>query len=65
MSNLTLNQAENLYLTVCCGCLRVKRNGFWEEIDIREKNNLTHGICPSCTEKLYPELSIEGSSSDA
>lgn len=48
-------------LTVCSSCKKIRNDeGNWERIDeyIRNHTNaqFSHGICPSCCEKLYPEL---------
>jgi hypothetical protein len=49
-------------LPICASCKRIRNDqGYWEQIEayIREHSEaeFTHGICPACVEKLYPELS--------
>lgn len=41
-------------LPVCAGCTRVRIHGEWQAIPIPEDADLTHGICESCLEALYP-----------
>jgi hypothetical protein len=51
--------ATGSVLPVCMECKRVRRDGTWERmehylhatIDLK----LSHGICPSCMRKVYPE----------
>jgi DNA-binding NtrC family response regulator len=48
-------------LPVCVNCKRVRDDqGYWEQIDlyIREHTDaeVSHSICPPCTQALYPEL---------
>ena len=49
-------------LPVCVNCKSVRDDtGYWEQIDLYIRNNtdaqVSHGICPECTKKIYPELS--------
>jgi len=45
-------------ITACCNCHKVLNEaGVWIEADIDPATpNISHGICPECTRKLYPEL---------
>jgi PAS domain S-box-containing protein len=48
-------------LPICSSCKKIKDdNGYWNQIEvyIREHSeaDFTHGICPECARKLYPEL---------
>jgi len=48
-------------LPVCASCKKIRLDpAFWEDIkkivQERAKDELTHGICPDCLEKYYPEL---------
>lgn len=48
-------------ISICCGCGSTrKENGSWNrEKDFRRvhpSNRLSHGICPECLERLYPEM---------
>ena len=54
-------------LPVCASCKKIRIDPeFWEGIQkiIQEKSKreFTHGICPDCIEKYYPELHKEGKS---
>jgi len=47
-------------LPICASCKRVRNDkGYWEEIEIyirdRSEADFSHGICPDCAKKLYPE----------
>jgi preprotein translocase subunit YajC len=48
-------------LPICASCKRIRNDkGYWEQIEIYIRDHseaeFTHGICPECREKLYPEL---------
>ena len=48
-------------LPICSSCKKIRDDqGYWNQIEqyIREHSEVefTHGICPECMEKLYPEL---------
>jgi hypothetical protein len=54
-------------LPVCASCKKIRIDPeFWEGIQKiiqeRSKSEFTHGICPDCIEKYYPELHREGKS---
>jgi len=54
---------EGLF-SVCASCKRIKdEKGNWQQIEtyIRERSEaeFSHGICPECAEKLYPEFMIK------
>jgi len=47
-------------LPICAACKRIRReHGDWQPLEtyIREQSDakFTHGICPDCAERLYPE----------
>jgi hypothetical protein len=47
-------------LPICASCKKIRDDkGYWNQIEgyIRKHSDATfsHGICPECTEKLYPE----------
>ncbi len=51
-------------LPTCASCRKIRNDkGEWEpmEIYIRERSeaDFSHGICPECIEKLYPDLAAE------
>ncbi len=48
-------------LPICASCKNVRNDkGYWERIEkyISERTaaEFTHGLCPECQKKLYPEL---------
>jgi PAS domain S-box-containing protein len=48
-------------LPICSSCKRIRDDqGYWQQVEeyIRDHSEaeFSHGICPECTEKLYPEL---------
>ena len=48
-------------LPTCASCKNIRMDQeFWHDIkqfiQERSKNEFTHGICPDCIEKYYPEL---------
>jgi len=48
-------------LPICCCCKKIRDDhGYWKEveqyIEDHSQLRLTHGFCPDCVEKLYPEL---------
>ena len=47
-------------LPICASCKKIRDDkGYWKQIEayISEHSEalFTHGICPECTRKLYPE----------
>jgi len=51
-------------ISVCSGCKKIRNgNGDWKEIVSYITNHseakFSHGICPECTIKFYPELCDE------
>jgi PAS domain-containing protein len=50
-------------LPICASCKKVRDdNGYWNQIEVylRENTELdfSHGICPDCAARLYPEFAI-------
>ncbi len=48
-------------LPICASCKNIRDDkGYWKQIEsyIREHTDVefTHGICPNCYKKLYPEI---------
>lgn len=48
-------------LPICAACKQVRDdNGYWKQVEkyIEEHSEarFTHGICPDCAKRLYPEL---------
>ncbi len=51
-------------LPICSSCKRIRDDkGYWNRIEeyIRANTDarFTHGICPDCARKLYPDVSSE------
>ncbi len=47
-------------LPICASCKRVRDdNGYWKQIELYIKEHseaeFSHGVCPECAKKLYPE----------
>ncbi len=58
-----LNNIKTLsgLLPICASCKKIRDDkGYWSQIEsyIQERSEaeFTHGICPDCKDKLYPEL---------
>jgi hypothetical protein len=52
-------------LPICASCKKIRDdNGYWNQIEayIKEHSDadFSHGICPDCAQKLYPELFKKG-----
>jgi len=48
-------------LPICSSCKKIRDDqGYWEQIEVYIRDHsdaeFTHGICPGCARKLYPEL---------
>lgn len=48
-------------LPICASCKKIRNDkGYWEQIEtyIRERSDaeFSHGICPECAKKIYPEF---------
>lgn len=51
------------FLPICAACKKIRDDkGYWEEVDSYIESHtdarFSHGMCPDCARKLYPELSI-------
>ncbi len=51
-------------LPICASCKKIRSdNGYWTQIEvyIREHSDaeFTHGICPECMKKLYPDIILD------
>ncbi len=51
-------------LPICASCKKIRDDkGYWNQIEayIRDHSEaeFSHGICPECSEKLYPEYQRE------
>ena len=59
----TLSDVKKLsgLLPICASCKKIRDDkGYWNQIEsyIRDHSeaNFSHGICPDCKKKLYPDL---------
>ena len=51
-------------IPICCVCKNIRNDkGYWEQIEAymaqHSKAQFSHGICPDCCEKLYPDLTMD------
>jgi len=49
-------------LPICANCKKIRNDhGYWEQVETYFQENsdiaFTHGFCPECVRKLYPEVS--------
>jgi hypothetical protein len=47
-------------LPICASCKKIRDDGgYWQQLEVYISNHsdadFTHGICPDCMKKLYPE----------
>ena len=65
ISELKATQAKvkvlNGLLPICANCKKIRDDtGYWNKIEAyihdHSEADFTHGICPTCARKLYPEL---------
>jgi hypothetical protein len=47
-------------IPICCNCKQIRNDeGIWNKIEKyisdHSEAKFTHGICPKCAQKLYPE----------
>lgn len=52
------------FLPICASCKKIRDNaGNWQQMEEyigdRSEAKFSHGICPSCAKKLYPDLVID------
>jgi PAS domain S-box-containing protein len=62
-----LKQVKTLsgLLPICADCKKIRDDtGYWMQIEVYIRNHseldFSHGLCPECMQKLYPELFKEG-----
>jgi hypothetical protein len=58
-----LSQVKTLrgLLPICVGCMKIRNDtGYWQQLEgyisAHSEAEFTHGLCPECARKLYPEL---------
>ncbi len=63
---LALEQINTLHglLPMCMHCHKVRDDqGYWDQLEhyirVHELAEITHGICPDCLQKHYPEIHLE------
>ena len=61
----TLAQVKKLsgLLPICAGCKKIRDDkGYWNQIELYLKEHsdaiMSHGICPECAKKYYPDLNL-------
>jgi CHASE1-domain containing sensor protein len=61
----TLSEVKTLrgYLPICSNCKKIRDDkGYWNQIEsyIRDRSEaeFSHGICPECAKKLYPDIDL-------
>ncbi len=60
-----LNEVKHLsgLLPICSSCKKIRDdNGYWEQIESyisdHSEAQFSHGLCPECIRKLYPEITV-------
>ena len=48
-------------IPICAACKKVRTDqGFWQQVEVYIRDHseakFSHGICPDCAEKLYPNI---------
>jgi len=51
-------------LPICASCKKIRDDkGYWQQVETyisqRSEADFTHGICPGCAERLYPEFKLK------
>jgi HAMP domain-containing protein len=61
----TLSEVKTLrgFLPICAHCKKIRDDkGYWNQIEsyIRDRSDaeFSHGICPECAKKLYPDMDL-------
>ena len=49
------------FIPICSSCKKIRDDeGYWQQVEeyIRDRSNIefSHGICPDCAKKIYPQL---------
>ncbi len=59
-------------IPICAGCKNIRDDeGYWQQVEeyisVHSEATFSHGICPSCMEKLYPDVydKMNGNNDDA
>ena len=68
-----LDQVKTLrgIVPICANCKKIRDDqGYWSEVEVYVRDHteadFSHGICPHCMEKLYPEFTddVDGNKED-
>ena len=48
------------FLPICMSCKKIRNDkGYWEQVEVYIRDHseaeFSHGICPDCMKKLYPD----------
>ena len=61
-----LNEVRTLrgFLPICSNCKKIRNDkGYWQAVEVYVQEHsdaqFSHGICPECLKKLYPEFAAE------
>lgn len=51
-------------IPICASCKKIRDDdGLWTQLEVyirdRSEAEFSHGICPECAERLYPELTMD------
>jgi hypothetical protein len=51
-------------LPICSSCKKIRNDkGYWQQVETYVKEHsdaeFTHGLCPDCVKKLYPEYQVK------
>jgi two-component system, chemotaxis family, CheB/CheR fusion protein len=54
-------------IPICSNCKKIRDDqGYWNQVEVyvrdRTEAKFSHGICPDCVKKLYPELEVDAQS---
>ena len=67
-----LAQAKTLrsLLPICASCKKIRDDqGYWQKLEVyfqaHEHIDFSHGLCPECTTRLYPEFALHHAASTA
>lgn len=63
-----VNQLSGL-LPICASCKKIRDDkGYWNQIEsyirAHSEAEFSHGICPACAEKFYPDMNLFDDKSD-
>ncbi len=66
-----LDQIKTLsgIVPICANCKKIRSDeGYWQQVEVYVRDHteaeFSHGICPECIKKLYPELNSEDNDMD-